>query len=336
MARQLRLFACALALLSLALVSSIHAQRDDTSFDFYARGPYRTEVPRPQSVLGYDVGSFHTNYAMMERVIYAVAQAAPERVRVLDIGQTNEHRMMHLVAISAPENLARLEEIRRSVANLSDPRKLSQAEAQRTLASAPLIVWLSYTIHGDESASFEAMMQVVYQLAASNEPATVEILKNCVVLVNVCSNPDGHERFVSWYNSISTGNADPLANEHRQPWSVFGRYNRFRFDLNRDNIASTQVETRNMQRAFLEWNPQVFVDHHGQPAQYFFPPAAQPINPNLPQAQTARWLTEFGRANAAEFDQTAVGLLRARCLRPVLSGLLGLVARFERRDGDDV
>ncbi len=303
MARQLRLFACALALLSLALVSAIYAQRDDTSFDFYARGPYRTEVPRPQSVLGYDVGSFHTNYAMMERVIYAVAQAAPERVRVLDIGQTNEHRMMHLVAISAPENLARLEEIRRSVANLSDPRKLSQAEAQRTLASAPLIVWLSYTIHGDESASFEAMMQVVYQLAASNEPATVEILKNCVVLVNVCSNPDGHERFVSWYNSISTGNADPLANEHRQPWSVFGRYNRFRFDLNRDNIASTQVETRNMQRAFLEWNPQVFVDHHGQPAQYFFPPAAQPINPNLPQAQTARWLTEFGRANAAEFDQ---------------------------------
>jgi hypothetical protein len=45
------------------------------------------------------------------------------------------------------------------------------------------------------------------------------------------------------------------------------------------------------------------VDHHGQPAQFFFPPAAQPINPNLPSAQTARWLTEFGRANAAQFDE---------------------------------
>jgi hypothetical protein len=146
------------------------------------------------------------------------------------------------------------------------------------------------------------MMQVVYQLAASNESTTLEILKNCVVLVNVCANPDGHERFVSWYNSIATGNPEPQATEHHPPWSVYGRYNRFRFDLNRDNIASTQRETRNMERAFLEWNPQVFVDHHGQPSQFFFPPAAMPINPNLPSGQTARWLTEFGRANAAQFD----------------------------------
>ncbi|MCA1557716.1 MAG: hypothetical protein LC731_04150, partial [Acidobacteria bacterium] len=138
---------------------------------------------------------------------------------------------------------------------------------------------------------------------ASNDSTTLDVLRNCVVLVNVCANPDGHERFVAWYNSISTGNADPLAAEHRQPWSVYGRYNRFRFDLNRDNLASTQVETRNMERAFLDWNPQVFVDHHGQPSQFFFPPAAQPINPNLPSAQTARWLTEFGRANAAQFDE---------------------------------
>ncbi|HYP52456.1 MAG TPA: hypothetical protein VEQ42_02890, partial [Pyrinomonadaceae bacterium] len=74
------------------------------------------------------------------------------------------------------------------------------------------------------------------------------------------------------------------------------------FDLNRDNVATSQVETRNMQRAYLEWNPQVAVDHHGQPSQFFFPPAALPINPNLPPEQTARWLNEFGRANAAQFD----------------------------------
>ncbi len=58
-----------------------------------------------------------------------------------------------------------------------------------------------------------------------------------------------------------------------------------------------------MQRAFLEWNPQVAVDHHGQPSQFFFPPAALPVNPNLPPEQTERWLAAFGRANAAQFDQ---------------------------------
>ncbi|MBD0371162.1 MAG: hypothetical protein ICV60_10035 [Pyrinomonadaceae bacterium] len=289
--------------LLLSLVTLAHAQSNDARFDFYGRGPYRETVPRPQSVLGYDVGAFHTNYAMMERVISAIAQAAQDRVRITDIGETNEHRMMHLVVLSAPENISRLAEIKANIARLADPRSLQPAEAQRIISSTPAVVWLNYTIHGDETASFEAMMQVVYQLAASNDPATLEVLRNCVVLVNVCANPDGHERFVAWYNSISTGNAEPQSAEHRQPWSVYGRYNRFRFDLNRDNIASTQVETRNMERAFLDWNPQVFVDHHGQPSQFFFPPAAQPINPNLPPAQTARWLTEFGRANAAQFDE---------------------------------
>lgn len=293
-----------LALLTLLFVPliSLHAQQN-TRFDFYTRGPYREAVPRPQSILRYDVGDFHTNYAMMERVIEKISQAASDRVRVFDIGETNEYRTMHLVTISAPENIARLSEIKAGVARLADPRKISSAEAQRITAETPLIVWLSYTIHGNESASFEAMMQVVYQLAASNEPATLEILKNCVVLINVCANPDGHERFVTWYNSYALGNPEPLAGEHREPWSVYGRVNRFRFDLNRDNITSSQVETRHMQRAYLEWNPQVAVDHHGQPSQFFFPPAARPINPNLPPGQTSRWLTEFGRGLAAQFDQ---------------------------------
>jgi hypothetical protein len=293
---------CALALLCTLFAPLAYSQRDDSRFDFYARGPFREAVPRPQQLLRYDVGEFHTNYAMMERVLEKIAQSAPERVRVMDIGETNEHRMMHLVAISAPENIARLDEIKTNMARLADPRKVSNDEAQRIIQAQPLIVWLAYTIHGNESASFEAMMQVVYQLAASNEPATLDILKNCVVLINVCENPDGHERFVTWYNANATGNPEPLAAEHREPWSVYGRYNRYRFDLNRDNVASTQTETRNMQRAYLEWNPQVVVDHHGQPSQYFFPPAAQPVNPNLPAAQTSRWLAAFGRANAEQFD----------------------------------
>jgi hypothetical protein len=294
----------ALVALCLATLSTItHAQRDDSTFDFYARGPYRDSVPRPQTVTHFDVGKFHTNYATMERWLDRVAQAASDRVRVTDIGETNEHRMMHVVVVTAPENLRRIDEIKANIKRLSDPRGLSSDEAQRLVQSTPLVVWLAYTIHGNESASFEAMMQVVYQLAASDEPATLDILKNTVVAVVPCENPDGHERFVTWYNSVAMGDANPLASEHREPWSVYGRLNHYRFDLNRDNLVATQVENRNMQRAYLDWNPQVSVDHHGQPSQFFFPPAALPVNPNLPSAPTARWLAEFGRANSAQFDQ---------------------------------
>ena len=279
-----------------------NAQPDEAPFDFYARGPYRQNVPRPQSLLRFDVGDFHTNYAQMEQVVGSIAAAAPDRMIVTDIGDTNEYRRMHLVVASSVENMRRIDGIKANIRRLSDPRGLSRQDAQRLVNETPLIVWLSYTIHGNESASFETMMQVVYQLAASEEPATLEALRNCVVIITTGSNPDGHERFVTWYNSNAVGDPNPLAAEHREPWSVQGRFNRYRFDLNRDNIASTQTETRNMQRAYREWNPQVFVDHHGQPSQYFFPPAALPVNPNLPRDQTARWLTAFGRTNAREFD----------------------------------
>jgi hypothetical protein len=289
----------ALAIVCLALVSFSFAQEE--KFDFYTRGEYRANVPRPQSILRYDVGDFHTTYAQMEKVIDEIAKAAPDRVRIYDIGTTNEYRMQHLVAISAPENIARIDEIRASVARLADPRRTTAAEAAAIARDTPAIAWMAYTIHGNESSSFEAMMQVIYQLAASNEPATLDILKNTVVLVLTGENPDGHERFATWYNSVAIGNPDRFAIEHREPWSIYGRLSHYRFNLNRDTLAMTQKETRNMIKAFNEWNPQVAVDHHGQPSQYF-PPAALPINPNLPQPVTNRWLDIYGRANAQAFD----------------------------------
>src|SRR3954466_4069469 len=129
---------CSSVLLCTLLATFSFAQRDDSRFDFYARGPYRETVPRPQSILRFDVGEFHTNYATMERVLEKIAQAAPDRVRVMDIGETNEHRVMHLVAISAPENIQRLDEIKANIARLADPRKTSQEEAQRLIASTPI------------------------------------------------------------------------------------------------------------------------------------------------------------------------------------------------------
>ncbi|MEP7077099.1 MAG: M14 family zinc carboxypeptidase [Acidobacteriota bacterium] len=274
----------------------------EEKFDFYTRGDYRPNIPRPQSILHYDVGDFHTTYAQMEQVMNAIAAAAPDRVKVFDIGLTNEHRMQHLVAISSPENIARLDEIKTNNAKLTDPRATSSAAAQSIIQNNPAIAWMAYTIHGNESASFEAMMQVMYQLSASNEPATLDILKNCVTLIVTGENPDGHERFVTWYNSVSIGDPNPMALEHREPWSIYGRLSHYRFDLNRDTLSTTQIETQHMQKAFLEWNPQVSADHHGQPSQFFFPPDSLPINPNLPQPAFGKWNEMYGRANAKAFD----------------------------------
>jgi hypothetical protein len=110
-------------------------QPDEAPFDFYARGPYRQNVPRPASILRYDTGEFHTNYSQMERVIRDIAAAAPERMTITDIGDTNEFRSMHLVVMSSPENMRRINEIKSNIRRLSDPRGLSQTEAQNIISA---------------------------------------------------------------------------------------------------------------------------------------------------------------------------------------------------------
>ena len=50
-------------------------------------------------------------------------------MKIFEIGTTNEHRMQHLVAISSPENMQRLDEIKAQNARLIDPRKTTAADA---------------------------------------------------------------------------------------------------------------------------------------------------------------------------------------------------------------
>ena len=272
-------------------------------FDFYARGPYRQNVPRPSSITGYEPGQFQTPHGQIVRVVEKIAAAAPDRVRLIENGQTWEHRKLYLAVVSSPENINRLDEIKANVARLADPRNLTEAEASEIARSTPVIVWLNYGIHGNESASYEAVQQVLYQLAASEEPRTLEILKNAVVVINTMHNPDGHERFAVWIDSVAVGEAERFSIEHREPYQIYGRGNHYRFDMNRDMLALTQPENIQLLAAVREWRPQVFVDHHGQVENYFFPPAAEPINKNLPVEKSKYWYDKFGRGNAAAFDR---------------------------------
>ncbi len=290
-----------LALVTLALFVNGFAQE---RFDFYSRGPYRASVPRPSAIIGYEPGQFQTPHGQIVRVAERLAAAASDRMRLLENGETWEYRKLYLAVISAPENLARLDEIKANLAKLADPRKVaSDAEVEQIARATPTVVWLSYGIHGNESASYEAVQQILYQLTASEEPRTLDILKNCVVVVNLFQNPDGHERFAVWENSVAIGNAESFSIEHREPYQIYGRVNHYRFDLNRDLLAMSQPESLALMRGLREWRPQVFVDHHGQVSNYFFPPAAEPINKNLPLDNSKFWYDKFGRSNASAFDR---------------------------------
>src|SRR5690554_5721457 len=124
----------------------------DSTFDFYASGEYRQGIPRPEEVLGYPIGSWHTTYGRMEKYIAALAEAAPERVRVFDYGRSVEGQVMHLIAVSAERHIGRLEQIRAGLARLADPRATTRAEAEALIQDLPVVVWLNAANDGNETA----------------------------------------------------------------------------------------------------------------------------------------------------------------------------------------
>src|SRR5580765_1888161 len=286
-------------LLAFVLVSPVAAQ---DQFDIYARGPYRQGVPRPEAITGYNTGDQHTMYAVMQHYLDTLVATAGDRVRIETWGRTSEYRPIRALIISDPANLAKLDQIRAGLAELADPRRTAPARAAQIAAQGPAVALFQYSVHGNEPAGFEAAMQVAYQLAASDEPQTLELLKSLVIVLNPSANPDGHERFAAWYNSVAVGADNPWAFEQTEPWSIQGRYSHFRFDMNRDLVAQSQPEVRIMMDGILRWHPQVFVDHRSTTPNYFFPPVAQAVNMNLP-AQTTKWFDTYGRGNAAAFDK---------------------------------
>lgn len=290
----------------LLLLISMTVKAEDTSF--YPEARYRENVPTPEQILGYKLGERFTHHHQIVAYYQRLAQVC-DNIRIVEYGRTVEQRPLLLLLVSSKENLSRLEEVKLANARLSDPRRLSDAEMESMIKTLPGTVWLSYGVHGDEASSAEAAMQTVYHLLADETEQTARILKSLVVVVDPLVNPDGRERYVSFYEQARgrTVRSDPNAYEHQPPWPA-GRYNHYLFDMNRDWSWQTQYETRARVKAYLEWNPQVHVDYHEMTPDgmsYFFPPAAKPINQNIPQ-MVLDWLAIYGRGNAAMLDRFGI------------------------------
>jgi len=265
--------------------------------------PLGAGVPAPPEVLGYRLGERFTGWEEARGYLGELERASG-RVRVWEYGETVEGRPLVLVAVSSEGNLGRLEEIRRDRGRLAEPEGLGAEERERLERETPVVVWLGYGIHGNETSSTEAALGTAYVLAAAGGQ-WAERLERVVVLIDPLENPDGRERYLAAYRQRrgEAPNPDPEAAEHREPWPG-GRGNHYLFDLNRDWTWATQVETRHRLAELRRWEPQVVVDLHemNPRSAYFFPPVAEPVLPAIDPAVVG-WLDVFGRANAAAFDR---------------------------------
>lgn len=259
-------------------------------------------VPSPETYLGYKVGTRYTRHHKIVEYFNTVAKARPDMVKIESYGQTNEGRELMLAFVSSPENMQRLEAIRLNNLRIAGTTK---DRAAPIVENAPAIVWLSYNVHGNEPSSSEAALLMIHALLDPSNSTTKEWLKNTVVVIDPCINPDGRDRYVNWFNSVvgKEMNAEPSSREHAEPWPG-GRSNHYNFDLNRDWAWQTQVETQQRLKKYNAWLPQVHVDFHeqGYNEPYYFAPAAEPFHEVI-----TPWQRDFqvliGRNNASYFDK---------------------------------
>ncbi len=328
-----------LAALGLLLVSFAFAQSNPLT----PSAQYDPAVPTLEKVLGYKLGDDFTSHHLLTSYYQALAAASP-RVKIEAYGKTAEGRPLNLVIISSPENLARLSAIKESVARLNDSRKTSSSEADAIAASTPVILFLSYGVHGNEASSAEAAMQVAYELAASQDAANQERLRNSVIVIDPLVNPDGRERYVQGYRTTKGAApiADRFAAEQQERWPS-GRYNHYFFDLNRDWTWQSQQETRARVIAYRAWSPQLHVDYHemGSASSYHFAPPADPILDSLKTPMLQKWFDRYGKANAQAFDQNGFRFFTSEGYDlfypgfgdswPLLNGAIGMT--FEQAGG---
>jgi hypothetical protein len=231
----------------------------------------------PEAFLGYKLGDAFTYHHRMVSYFEHVDQAS-DKVKLLDYGTTPERRRLVVAFVSAPENLAKLEEYRQRNLRLAG---LIDGDAS---GKALPFVWLSYNIHGNESVSMEAAIKLLHTLASGQDKSMEEWLKEVIVVIDPCENPDGRDRYANWYNQTVTAhrNPDPASWEHSEPWPG-GRFNHYLFDLNRDWAWQTQPESQVRTKLYQQYMPHIHVDLHemGINEPYFFGPSAEPFHKSI-------------------------------------------------------
>ncbi|MBT8245086.1 MAG: zinc carboxypeptidase [Winogradskyella sp.] len=252
-------------------------------------------IQSPDKFLGYEIGTQFSRHHQVIDYFKSVAKALPNQVKMEKYGETYERRPLYLTYISSEENIKNLESIREN--NLKNAGLVNGNATNPEIA----IVWLSYNVHGNEASSTEAAMLTLYKLLTEKQ----DWLKNTLVIIDPCINPDGRDRYVNWFNETASQpyDIDQQASEHNEPWPG-GRPNHYLFDLNRDWAWASQIESASRLKAYNKWMPHIHVDFHEQGINepYYFAPAAEPFHEIISDFQRD-FQTEIGQNHAKYFDK---------------------------------
>jgi len=261
-------------------------------------------IPSPKDVIGYHVGMPQklTRYGDLLKYYRALA-AASQRVKVMEIGRTDEGREQVVVVIANEETIRDLEKYRGHLARLADPRTITDDQAREVIAAAKPIYHLMAGLHSGETGPPEMLMELAYRLVAEDSPLFRKIRDQIIVSITPASEPDGRDRYVDWYYLHKI-------NEKSEDDRVVGPpyWGKYIFHDNNRDINYSQVSMRNLLTWYLQWHPPIMHDlHESVPFLYTFSGQA-PQNPTLDPILYAElpWFSNFEMTQATKYGMPGV------------------------------
>ena len=257
-------------------------------------------IPTPESVLGHKPGDdFYLANYQESRDYFRRLAAASNRIKIINVGKTTRGLDWEIAIISSPANLAALDRQKQISQRLAHGRGLDDAAAHALAREGKAIVHIDGGLHSTEVAGAQQSIALAYKLVSTQgDPDIDAIFDNVILMLWPTLNPDGQEEVVSWYrkNVGTPYETSPLPDLYQE---YVGH------DNNRDGYMNNMLESRDVTRTELEWDPVIFYCHHQTapfPTRIFIPPFTEPISSNI-HPLMARWLNVLGIDMAAYLDE---------------------------------
>jgi hypothetical protein len=269
-------------------------------------------VTTPKQQFGFNIGDDYQLATYTQLVAYwKKLDKESDRMQVVEIGKTAEGRPQLMSIITAPENFKKLDRYKDIARRLALAEGVTEDQARALAREGKSVVWIDGGLHATEVLGAHQLIETVYQLVSRNDPETLRILNDCIILA-VHANPDGMELVSSWYMRTPTPEQRGAPGTPGIP-RLYEKY--AGHDNNRDFYMSNLPESINMNRVlYTEWFPQILYNHHQTgPAGtvMFAPPFRDPFNFNFDPLVVSE-LDLVGAAMASRFNAEGKGGVTTR------------------------
>ena len=244
------------------------------------RAQNRPVVPAPDAVFGFAPGADYKLATYDQSIEYFKRLAASSRfIKLYEAGKTSQGRTMYYALISSPENLSRVDQYREMWQRLAHPEGLSEAEAKQLARDAKALVHIDGGLHSTEVAGAQHTPLLAYDLISkAAEPQTKAILDSVILMLWPTINPDGQQMVAEWYmKNVGT------------PYELSGLPGLYQdyvgHDNNRDAYMLNMIESRVIEHAWRQWEPQIIYVHHQSgpfPTRIWLPPFSEPVGVEAP------------------------------------------------------